>query len=363
MNKDYLGRLDKLSEDGYLRRVVSPCGRMVLYNYTDQCTYEKKWDKYTLNARGTVYEIETGKIIAKAFPKFFNFEELPVSKSRNLLKQKDFSVTEKMDGSLGIIFHYDGEWFANTRGSFTSDQAIECKKIMQRYNFAENRGLESVTLLVEIIYPENKIILDYGIERKLVLLAAYNNISLEECGRETLIEIGEITNIDVVKRDHFDSIEELINKQKTLTKNEEGFVVLFNRTGERVKFKSKEYLKLAHALSSMTPLNFWKLMKNGKISRDALQVFPEEFRKETDCIANNLEKLYDDVRNDISLELNSIIINAKNTDNPRKFLGINGQSLKHYGVLFSVFDNNYEQIDKYIMKQIRPHGNEIGDLS
>jgi len=32
---------DKLTEEGFLRKVISPCGDLVLYNYTDKCTYEK----------------------------------------------------------------------------------------------------------------------------------------------------------------------------------------------------------------------------------------------------------------------------------------------------------------------------------
>ena len=50
----------------FLRQVISPCGRLILWNYTDLCTYERAWDEVTLNARGTVYEIETGKVIARA---------------------------------------------------------------------------------------------------------------------------------------------------------------------------------------------------------------------------------------------------------------------------------------------------------
>ena len=63
-------------EKGLIRQVISPCKRLILWNYTDHCTYERAWDEITLNARGTVYEIATGKVIARAFPKFFNFSEL-----------------------------------------------------------------------------------------------------------------------------------------------------------------------------------------------------------------------------------------------------------------------------------------------
>ena len=117
---------------GYIKKITSPCGRLFLLNYTDKCTYERLWNNCTLNSRGHVYETQTNKRIAIAMKKFFNFEELSVSKQRNLFKQTEFEVTEKVDGSLGIIYYYDGEWRVNTRGSFNSEQAIEAKKKGQK---------------------------------------------------------------------------------------------------------------------------------------------------------------------------------------------------------------------------------------
>ena len=147
-------------EKGLIRKVISPCGRLVLFNYTDKCVFEKAWDRITLNARGTVYEISTGTIRGRAFKKFFNFTELPPGKQKAILNgsgiYKTYQSFEKSDGSLGIIYFYDGEWRINTRGSFTSDQAIKGAEILKNCN------LENVptgfTHLVEIIYPENKII-------------------------------------------------------------------------------------------------------------------------------------------------------------------------------------------------------------
>ena len=41
----------------------------------------------------------------------------------------EFDVYEKMDGSLIIIFWYDGGWVVASRGSFTSEQAVAAKRI------------------------------------------------------------------------------------------------------------------------------------------------------------------------------------------------------------------------------------------
>ena len=134
-----LSKFDKYVEDGLISRKVSPCGRLVLFDYTEKCQFSKAWDEITLNARGTVYELATGEVVARAFPKFFNFSELSEEKQSQLLSQK-FTVAEKMDGSLGIVYFYDGEWRVNTRGSFVSDQAVkglELLKKLDTYNLEE----------------------------------------------------------------------------------------------------------------------------------------------------------------------------------------------------------------------------------
>jgi RNA ligase len=40
-----------------------------------------------------------------------------------------------MDGSLGILFNYKGEWVLATRGSFTSDQSVKGTELLQKYDY------------------------------------------------------------------------------------------------------------------------------------------------------------------------------------------------------------------------------------
>jgi RNA ligase len=48
-----------------------------------------------------------------------------------LTPTENFEVYEKMDGSLGIVFWYRGQWVVATRGSFTSDQANKAREILK----------------------------------------------------------------------------------------------------------------------------------------------------------------------------------------------------------------------------------------
>lgn len=352
-------RLDELTEQGYLRKVISPCGKLMLYNYTDQTTYDKKWDKHTLNARGTVYEVATGNIVARAFPKFFNFGELATSKSRNLLKRTKFDVYEKMDGSLGIIYNYEGKWRVNTRGSFTSDQALKATEMLSKY-FTNNLN-PLITYLVEIIYPENRIIVDYGSEEKLVLLAGFDTYTGREISIEDLDKVSPFPRASIYH--DFRSIQEVIDEQARLGKMEEGFVVRFE-DGERVKFKSAEYLKVARLLSELTPLNFWKSMKDGIVQQEIIQEIPEEFRPEVDRIKFGLESVYSTVKAEIEDDYQYAIKSIGgifDISEDRKKLGLfikeHGSELKHPTAMFPMLLEN--NVDKYIMREIRPKGNEI----
>jgi RNA ligase len=340
-NKQYL---KELINNGYLAQKYSDDGKLVLYNYTNKCIYDKKWNKITLNNRGHVYDAKTGHLIAVAFPKFFNLSELPTSKSRNLVKKKDYRCYEKLDGSLGIIYHYEGRWRVNTRGSFNSEQAKEAFDMLRNYNL---KIPIFFTLLVEIIYPENRIVIDYKNKRELVLLSVYNRITGKELSRKEIEIISHNTGIPIVKEYDL-TFEEMFEFQKQKNITIEGFVVRF-KNGERVKIKNIEYLKIARLIAGLTPLNLWKTMKDGKVSLEGLELIPEEFRKEAGIITKELEGNYDNLRKEIEVEFEEIVSNHLT----RKDIGLH-KTLKHKGALFSMLDMKLENVDKYITKHIRP---------
>lgn len=340
--------LDLLSEKGLLRKVISPCEKLVLYNYTDQCTFERNWNQHTINARGTVYEISTGKIVARAFPKFFNFSELSENKQQEILNSRYFNTYEKLDGSLGIIYFYDGEWRVNTRGSFSSDQAIKGKELLDKLDTSQL--FKELTYLVEIIYPENKIIVDYGKEEKLVILAVLDT----KTGNEYSIDYGKI--FEKPKKYEFRLIEEVIKNIKTLPFSEEGYVVTFNG-GERVKFKGTEYLEVARMVSRISPLSIWENMREGVVDRSFLQSLPEEFRELYENITNQLEKNYREIES-VHKVIYGMLHNL-NLDDKQFASEVNKLENCLTGVLFSM--RKMKNYDKIIMREIRPDGNKLNE--
>lgn len=357
--KDDLAAFDLRVAQGYIRTVTEDS--LTLYNYTEKCTYDRAWDEYTMVSRGLVVNRYTGEIIARCLSKFFNLNESEATKLENLPVDKGYHVLDKLDGSLGIVYWYGGQWRMNTRGSFDSDQAVKGREMLNKYHM---QYLDrDFTYLVEIIYPANKIIVDYGSEEKLVLLSAIHTRSGKEINPEVLGYVGDQLGMESAMIYPY-SIEEIIALQKTLPKDQEGFVVRFSN-GLRCKIKGDEYMKMAKILAYMTPLSFWEAMTDGTVNRQYLQQLPEEFRKDFDPMVLNLEKHYDQVKREILKEYLALPTHDMNSMGGRKTVGLFMQSnphMSHKGAMWPMLDRKYDVVDEYIKKRVRPHGNLMRDF-
>ncbi len=90
-----------------------------LFCYTNRCVYNRLWNDWNILARGLILDLATQQVIATPFPKFFNYGELSQT-----IPDEPFEVYEKLDGSLGIAYHYQGQWHIATKGAFDSAQAV-----------------------------------------------------------------------------------------------------------------------------------------------------------------------------------------------------------------------------------------------
>jgi len=156
-------RLDSLVAEGWLRSQRHPSADLWIYNYTEKTQYENHWTPETLACRGLILDADGG-VVARPFPKFFNYG---TEQAKDLPLHEPYVVTEKMDGSLGIFYRLGGEAFIASRGSFTSEQAVEGTRMLHEHDWTVHPG---TTPLFEIIYPSNRIVVDYGGRRDLVLL-------------------------------------------------------------------------------------------------------------------------------------------------------------------------------------------------
>ncbi len=348
---------ERLVNDGYIRK--SENENLVLYNYTEKCTYERYWNEYTLQARGLIFDKKTQELIARPFVKFFNLGENEESLLKNLPLNQKYEAYEKVDGSLGVVYYYNNKWNIATRGSLNSEQAIEGQKIIQKYN---TKYLDKkFTYLVEIIYPENKIIVDYGDEKKLILLGCRNTKTGDEKNYCYLEDLSKKIGMEISKKYNY-SIDEMIKLQKTLSKDEEGFVVKFENN-LRVKIKGDQYLKLAKIVANISPISLWEVMEKGKVSEKYLAQIPEEILPDINPIKEKLELSFLNIEKEIEKEIEKLPFNLKDdlSDDSRKELALHIKEKKyeHSQVFFPIFNEQRKVVEKYIMKKIRPHSNKI----
>ena len=282
-------KLLMLSYLGYIKCVEH--NGLCMFTYTQKTVNDKAWSVYTLVSRGLIVDRKAKKIVAYTMPKFFNYGEDDGSEAFGGMP---FTISEKMDGSMGTVFQNQiGQWQVATKGSFTSDQAKWGTKFLYEEGLHEKLE-DGHTYIVELIYPENRIVVNYGAMLGMVLLTSYGPDGEEypDVSIEGFFQLPDHTKSYVSERD-------IIDKCKTLDKDTEGFVVRYTN-GTRVKFKGDEYCRIHHVLSHVTPLGIWNMLReddNIKTTRDQL---PEEYQKDFDAITELIWDQYDDVIRNIN---------------------------------------------------------------
>jgi len=309
-----------------------------IYNYTARCAYEDAWTPETLACRGLILD-SYGNIVARPFRKFFNLSQhLPESSPLPRLPIGDpFLAYEKLDGSLGISYRMGYEVRIATRGSFDSEQARWATAWWRRFGSEIPDGQ---TWLFEIIYPGNRIVVDYGDRAELVLLAVIDNASGLDL---PLPEWGGAT----ARRYDAATIDDLL-AQTEERKNFEGYVLLFPSTGQRVKVKLDEYVRLHRLLTGCSSRTIWELLSTGVGLAEVLDHVPDEFYAGVRAQERGLREAYGAIEGECKrLMENPIVASPVRRDIAEYF-----KQHTHPAVLFKMLDGrDYAQL---IWKAIRP---------
>jgi RNA ligase len=264
---------------GYVRRQVHPSEPLAILNYTEKAAYENVWTEVTLACRGLIYRSDTLEIAARPFGKFFNHGQ-PGAPALDLAEPA--VVTDKADGSLGILYPTASGHAVATRGSFTSDQAVHATQVWQaRYagTFAPQAG---VTYLFEIVFPENRIVLDYGALDDLILLATIDMAT----GRDILAPVVTWPGPVIEVMPAASLAEALALPPRD---NAEGLVVLQPRSGHRLKIKQSDYIELHRIVTNLNARTVWRHLVHGRALADLVAPLPDEFHGWCRSVADQLE--------------------------------------------------------------------------
>lgn len=372
MPKLNVKKLDSYVDAGLLTKQKHPEAELFIWNYTPECQFKRAWDKYTMMCRGLITDAQ-GNIVARPFKKFFNWDE-PDAKYPKKSKQVD--VYEKMDGSLGILYWIgDTPWIA-TRGSFTSEQAVVATQMFRHHlKWVERSGKEwplhnEITLLFEIIYPENRIVVDYGRRKGLTLLAAVSPIDGEIYNPEEAISIFPLIDIpgsdviDIVMRHPYKSLEDVLAVKPS--KNREGFVIKF-ANGTRIKFKFEEYKRLHKLITGLSVKAIWEMLRDGKPLEEILVAVPDEFYRWVEKVANELIEAERIIREDSNMQYGDILESMPNTfdsdRDKRKFFALKANMTTYPSLSFALWDGKLDLYHELIWDLVKPKFHRVFKLS
>jgi len=285
-----------------------------------------------------------GNILARPFQKFKNFEEHDPSEIDMSIP---FVIYEKMDGSLIIVFYYEPkmEWIVASRGSFISEQSIEAKKILGLKN---EKLQKDCTYLFEVLYPENRIVVNYGDRRELILLSRVQTSTGNEIFHVDLVRL--YSNLfTIVKLYDIKGIKKLSDLKELEEDNREGFVIRF-ANDFRVKVKFCEYVRLHGILTNVSNLTVWEHLRDNYEFDELLDRVPDEFYSWLNKTVVKIQADFNDIERLALLEF--IRIYHVNEITERAKFAEQAKESKYCSILFRLYDRrSYANI---IWKQVRP---------
>lgn len=349
-----LKKLHDYEKKGFVKSSLHPFYNLSIWNYTEIVQYKDKWDDITLNCRALIIKNDTGEVVGRSFPKFFNFEENKHTPTNN------FRVFNKADGSLGVLFFYKessshpGEWIFTSRGSFISEQATKGMDILKQY-YPQYVDLDkSLSYIFEIIYPENRIVVNYGTDVKLIYLSSF-----ETNGTEYFLK-------EEMRNKEFDVIEEYDLSRTSLKElkamnipNKEGFVIRYD-SGERVKIKFTDYLKLHKTVTNISNKSIFELCRTGKKLEELLENIPDEFNGWFKNVYDVVSLKHKQIKDECVLYLNDHLEESKK----EFFIGINNHEYKSIIALLykkKFLSLNDNEVDILIYNHIDINSLDIAD--
>lgn len=234
-------------------------GRFIVLNYAPSVEYDGLWNDVNVCCRGIVLDAVTMTVCARPFRKFWNVGQHPhVSIDALAAKGAPRSVTEKVDGALGIVFWdaFDNDIRVSTRGSTDSAQACWATRWARDpmsyapdeqalFRAAVRNGL--ITFLVEIVCDESRIVVPYAFDGLVglggIVIATGDVIAAARvgfpCSWRLARELGSV------------AVDEMLSRARTLSPNEEGWVLRWD-DGTMAKVKGADYIALHRLRFDMT---------------------------------------------------------------------------------------------------------------
>lgn len=299
---------NSLNSDLFIKTKIYKEYGIAKLNY-DQI-YSPKSHPVVMECRGLILSYPEANIISVAFPRFFNYGEVPdITKHCNLSNSEFY---EKVDGSLIQVYFCfpTKKWEIATRGMAfaegidnTGTGSFRSAVLNAMGNWNENKFQsfsstlnEKLTYIFEYCGPSNQIVTPYETDH-LVLLSIVENYTgkeflnkIELCVK--LFNTNWNMNVRCPKIFNFETEKQMLDALDKFENREEGFVAVDKTTGVRVKLKSTKYLELHHLRgNTLTQQRILELVITGEAD-EYLTYFNTDAPKFVGCqnTWNNLKK-------------------------------------------------------------------------
>ena len=235
--------------------------------------------KNGIEARGITFD-SSGFCVSRPFVKFFNFGENESTSIANIYDLEVVNIFDKIDGSMvhPVLVGKDRDKVVfKTNKSFFSDVAIRATKLLHSEGFEHIKKFiikqlqQGVTPIFEFTSPDHKIVLDYGQEDKLTLLAMRHNETGQHCAWDYVESLARRWEIPVVEsvgnkfpRGTATWTFEHIVKQLRDARDIEGVVVLLEN-GKRVKVKCPWYVKMHRVMTDIRHRDVAEMVADGYV--------------------------------------------------------------------------------------------------
>jgi RNA ligase len=278
-----LAKLQEEIDGGWVNVQTHPSLPLRIIKYSKSSVYSARWNEITLRSRGVVIDAD-GVVAVNGFEKFFNNNQAEGVADYERSKHLSYTVSVKEDGSLIQIAKWNGHLIVTSSGSFSSPQVQMAQEMLagQYNNYVFKDGL---TYLFELVHPGNRIVLNYGERKSLILLAIRDTETGEELALDPMFECVEFRQMTIE-----DILKELPREDYI---NLEGYIVRFSN-GVRIKYKYDKYVVLHKVISGISSKWVWECLSSGLNYRDTAVDIPDELDDWIKETAARLQNAFDE---------------------------------------------------------------------
>ena len=305
-------KFDKRILDHYLQGETQFCvekhpnADLYIYGYDNRKQHRIIWDNTNINMRGLIIDAE-GEAQAMSFKKFFTFRNyispkvIALSEGNTLrLPQEDYTISEKMDGTLGLLYWVNDVPYIATQRSFKATNARWASQILHsKYSHLFDKLDRSKSYIFEVLFPESRVLVDYGDREDLVLIGVIDKATGKEethlhrntgfpAAKDYTQEFGHIKNFDELKNLNMPNLE--------------GFVITYLESGLKIKIKFPWFDKAHEAMNDiihysirarkartkfnnlmninknlLTNLTIWEYLQSGKSENELFRRIPYDY--------------------------------------------------------------------------------------